>query len=139
MRWPHGRTREHRSRWPPSVAVRQTSMAYSTRRCSHVNQDRCFAMKLLPCARMMSATSKGGRFIFFAAFATASPGPGSEVRRYRSGTGRAEMTFGKMQVEGGVLELGMPEQHLHRRQIAPRFQQMGRVAVPQAGADARLW
>ena len=35
--WPH---REQRSKWPPSVAVRQNSMAYSTRRWSHVNQDR---------------------------------------------------------------------------------------------------
>jgi hypothetical protein len=32
-------------------------MAYSTRKWSHVNQDRCFAMKLLPYCRMMSATS----------------------------------------------------------------------------------
>src|ERR1035438_1980579 len=58
----------HLERWPLhrsdlSVAVRQNSMAYSTRRWSHVNQDRCFTMKLLPYCRMMSATSKGGRFI----------------------------------------------------------------------------
>ena len=56
--WPHWR---QRSRWPPSAAVRQCSMAKSTRRCSQVSQDRFFSMKLLPCARMISATSKGGR------------------------------------------------------------------------------
>ena len=58
--WPH---REQRFKWPPSVAVRQNSMAYSTRRWSHVNQDRFLAMKLLRYCRMMSATSKGGRFM----------------------------------------------------------------------------
>ena len=34
----------------------------STRRCCHVSQERFLSMKLFPCARMISATSKGGRF-----------------------------------------------------------------------------
>ncbi len=50
--------------WPPSAAVRQCSMAWRTRRCWYVSQDRFFSMKLLPCCRMISATSKGGRFMF---------------------------------------------------------------------------
>jgi len=41
------------------------------RRWSHVNQDWCLAMKLLPHCRMISATSNGGRFIVFRACATA--------------------------------------------------------------------
>ena len=36
-----------RSRWPPSAAVRQLLMAWSTPRCSHVGQDLSFSMKLL--------------------------------------------------------------------------------------------
>src|ERR1700720_2071413 len=38
-------------------------MADNTFRCSLFNQDRLWSMKLLPTARMISATSKGGRFI----------------------------------------------------------------------------
>jgi hypothetical protein len=46
-------------------------VALSTRRWSHVNQDRFFAMKRLPYCRMISATSKGGWFIAFAACGSA--------------------------------------------------------------------
>src|SRR5882757_8899760 len=78
---PHWR---QRSRWPPSAAVRQCSMANSTRRCSHVSQERFLSTKLLPCFRMISATSKGGFVIFCAAFATVSPDQRSTVLRYRA-------------------------------------------------------
>src|SRR5229473_5528805 len=76
--WPHW---QQRSRCPPSAAVRQCSIAMSTRRCSQVNQDRFFSIKLLPYARMISATSKGGGFIFCAASATVSHGLGSKAPR----------------------------------------------------------
>ena len=59
--WPQ---REHRSRWPPSAAVRQRPMAGSTFRCSPVSEGRCFSMKLFPTARTMSATSTGGAGIY---------------------------------------------------------------------------
>jgi hypothetical protein len=47
----------------PMAAERCRSTAESTFKCSPVSHGRCFSMKLLPAARMMSATSKGGRFI----------------------------------------------------------------------------
>src|SRR5260370_16301463 len=71
--WPHW---QQRSRCPPSAAVRQCSIAKSTRRRGQVNQDRFFSIKLLPCARMISATSKGGGFISCASSGTASLSPG---------------------------------------------------------------
>ena len=43
--------------------------------------------------------------------------------------GRAEMTFGEMQVNGSGLEVGMPEQRLHGGQIRSSFHQMGSEAV----------
>ena len=39
------------------------------------------------------------------------------------------MTFGKMQIDGRGLEVGMPEQRLHGRQIRSPFHQMCREAV----------
>src|SRR3954454_23339696 len=44
-----------------------------------VNQDRFFSIKLLPCVRMISATSKSGRLIACAASGTVSPGRGSII------------------------------------------------------------
>ena len=45
--------------------MRQRSMADNTFRCSLFNQDRLLSMKLLPAARMISATSMGGLFTAF--------------------------------------------------------------------------
>src|SRR3954454_5274094 len=47
-------------------------MARNTRRSCQVNRDRFFSMKLLPAARTMSATSKGGAFISCAVCGSAS-------------------------------------------------------------------
>ncbi len=65
----------HRSRCPPRAAVRHRSMATSTRMCIHVSQDPFFSMKLRPQARIISATSKGGRFIACVASESALAGP----------------------------------------------------------------
>src|SRR6266550_2451638 len=51
----------HSSRWPPSAAVRHRSMARSTLTCFQQSQWRFRSMKTSPAARMISATSRGGR------------------------------------------------------------------------------
>src|SRR5215467_11691152 len=56
--WPHG---SHRSRWPPSAAVRQRSMACSTRFCPTDRDLACAWRNASPWARTMSATSNVGR------------------------------------------------------------------------------
>lgn len=56
---------------PPSAAVRQRKMAFSTFRCSQVNHFWLLAKKLSPAARTTSATSMGGRGIY------SVPAPGS--------------------------------------------------------------
>ena len=71
MRWPHGRIGSTDPGGHRGLPYGKPAMAYSTRRWSQVNQDRCFLMKLLPYCRMMSATSKGGWFIAFAASGSA--------------------------------------------------------------------
>ncbi len=67
MKWLHGRIGNSDPDCPPSAAVRQCSMA-RIRRWNHVSQERFFSTKLSPAARMMSATSKGGRFHFLISF-----------------------------------------------------------------------
>ena len=56
--WPHW---SHRSRWPPSSAVRQRSMARSTRFCPADRDPACARRNSSPWARTMSATSSVGR------------------------------------------------------------------------------
>src|ERR1019366_8057202 len=56
-----------------SAAVRQGTMASSTLRCTHAKCDLCFSQNLLPAARTMSATSRGGRVIASSASWSASP------------------------------------------------------------------
>ena len=103
--------REQRSRWPPRAAVRQCSMARSTLRCCQVSQDRFFSMKLLPCARMISATSRVGRVISCAACAIASPvGAGDFHRVERRWPAAFRWRAGKVKIDGGVFEVGMAEQ-----------------------------
>ena len=96
-------------------------------------------MKLLPAARMISATSKGGRFISYAAFGSASLGPGWRVRRCRAACRPLQMTFGEMQVDGGGFEVGVAEQQLHGGQVGSAFQQVSGEAMPKQGGGARLW
>src|ERR1700694_4194633 len=56
---------EHASTCPPSAAVRQRRIAFNTFRCSHVSHFRLFSKKLSSAARTTSATSMGGRGIYF--------------------------------------------------------------------------
>src|SRR5436305_3497690 len=58
-------------------------MARSTRTCCQVNRVRFFSMKLLPAARRMSATSKGGAFISCAVCGSASLASVQRTRPYR--------------------------------------------------------
>ena len=52
--------RTHASRWPPSAAVRQRSMAVNTFKWSRFSQERLRSMKARPALRTRSATSRGG-------------------------------------------------------------------------------
>ena len=77
--WPQ---RSQRSQSPPKAAVRQRSMACNIFRCGHRSQDRLFSRKRLPCARMMSATSRVGRLISDATSVTVSLGLGGRTPLY---------------------------------------------------------
>src|SRR5258706_494459 len=57
--------REHASTCPPSAAVRQRRIAFSTFRWSQVNHLWLRSKNLSPAARITSATSIGGRGIYF--------------------------------------------------------------------------
>jgi len=57
--------RVHSSTCPPSAPVRQARMALRTFRCRQENHFRQRSTKDLPAARITSATSKGGRSIYF--------------------------------------------------------------------------
>ena len=80
---------------------------------------------------MMSPTSKGGWFISFAASGRALDlvGVGNANRIQRVGH-RGQVFLRKMQVHGGVFELGMAQQHLDRAQIGPALEQVSRITVP---------
>src|ERR1035441_1458137 len=54
---------EHRSRWPPSAAVRQRVIAVSTFSCCPLIHLRLRSMKPCPAWRTMSAISSGDRLI----------------------------------------------------------------------------
>ena len=58
-------TLEHASTCPPSAAVRQRRIAFNTLRWSQVSHFRLFSKKRSPSARITSATSTGGRDIYF--------------------------------------------------------------------------
>src|ERR1700689_3979245 len=67
------------------------------------------------------------------------------VQRTRGG---AEISRRKMKVDGGLLQIAMPQQNLDGAQVRTRFQEMGGEAVPQsvrmnlpadAGALGRLF
>jgi len=60
--------------WPPSVEVRQQTMAVRIFRCSQVNHFRLRSWKVVPAARIRSATSSGGRAIYLVASDSASSG-----------------------------------------------------------------
>ncbi len=127
--WPH---REQRSRWPPSVAVRQNSMAYSTRRWSHVNQDRFFSMKSIAVLSDDVGHLEGWLVHRFCSFRERLTSSELETanRIQRVGHG-GQMLLRKVQVHGGVFELGMAQQHLDRAQIGAGFEQVSRKTVPQ--------
>ena len=55
----------HSSRCPPKAAVRQRAMAGNTLRCCQVIHLRLRSINARPAARTRSATSRGGRFIYF--------------------------------------------------------------------------
>src|SRR5215469_6367880 len=57
--------RVHSSIWPPSAAVRHRAMASITLTWLQRIHGRFRSMKAAPAARMRSATSSGGRLIYF--------------------------------------------------------------------------
>ena len=70
--------REHSSIWPPSAAVRQRSMAVSTFRWQDVSHLWHRSANLGPAARIISATSSGGRSIYFLARERLGAGDGDK-------------------------------------------------------------
>jgi len=57
--------REHASSWPPKAEVRQARMALKIFRCSQVNHFRLRSKNESGAARRISATSTGGRAIYW--------------------------------------------------------------------------
>ena len=85
-------------------------MASSTLRCCQAKCDLCRSKKLLPDARMMSATSRVGRFIASCASLLCERFQGSRYGECVEWVGhRFQMTPGEMQIDGCVIERGMAE------------------------------
>ena len=84
--------------------------------------------KRSPCARMMSATSKGGRpahRLCSRRERRAASGPRIAIAIASNGLATAcKMPSREMQVQDGLLEFYVAEQQLNRAQVGPAFEQM---------------
>ena len=99
--WPQ---RQQRSRCPPSAAVRQCSIASSTRRCCHVNQDRFFSIKLLPRCSDDVGHLEGWRVHLLCSLRERLTWSSSDnVGLVEGSAGRLQMAFRHVQVDGGGL------------------------------------
>ena len=124
------RSGTHRSRCPPRAAVRQRSMAANTLRCWPVIQRRLASMNLLSrhpdeighLQRRPTHLFVSGRLVFL---------PRGRQRQgvQRTGGG-AEMAVGKVQVDRGLFQIVVTEEHLDGAQVRPRFEQMSGKAMP---------
>src|SRR5438045_429185 len=116
-------------------------MARSTFSCCHVSLDRLLSMKSLPCCRMMSATSRVGRFISYASCVTGERFPGWRRSSYPAGweqpADAGEKGAGNVQVDHRVFEFYMAEQELNGAQVGACFQQVSCVGMSkQVGVNA---
>jgi len=122
--------REHLSRCPPRAAVRQRSMAANTLRCWPVIHRRLASMNFCPATRMRSATSSGGPTHLFVSGRLVFLPRGPQRQGVQGTGGGAEMAVGKVQVNRGLFQIVVTEEHLDGAQVRPRFQQMSGKAVP---------
>ena len=97
--WPH---LVHRSRWPPSAAVRQRAMARSTFRCDQCSQRRLFSMKPAPRSANDVSHLDGWPVHFLARFTLPSPRWCEERPAiWSSGLATAiQVLPGQMQIDG---------------------------------------
>ena len=112
---------------PPSAAVRQRTMALSTFRCSQVNHFRLSIEEVPARARIMSATSSGWPCHLLRRLESRKAANFS----VSSGLAVASIALGKVQVERGLFQVAMAQQHLDGAQIGAVFEQMSGEAVPQ--------
>ena len=116
-----------RSTWPPSAAVRQTSIAVMTRRWARLRCAVLTARQAAPWLRKISATSSFGRDI-----------AGASVRRCRCQVQVFERALdlpdqvdSSAGIAHGSLDVPMSEQVLDDANVDTLFEQMGRKTVSQ--------
>jgi hypothetical protein len=92
--------------------VRQRRIAFTTLRWSQVSHFRLSSKKLSPAARMMSATSTGGRGILRRAGAR-----GEHRQGIQGAGGSAQMPLRHMDINGGLLQIAVAEENLDGAQV----------------------
>src|SRR3954454_22083586 len=125
----------HRSTWPPSSAVRQSSMARMTRRWARLRCPTLAARQAGPKRRKMSATSSRGRVM-----------PRTGSGRWRSSEveqlERALHLPDRVQGNPGVArrrgDLPVAQQVLDHLDVDTLLEQVGRETVPQGVHGDRL-
>src|ERR1051326_5595812 len=114
----------HRSTWPPSAAVRQTSMAAMTRRWSGESRPPCAARNASPWRRKMSATSSAGRIA-----PTLRGRSHLERKPIEWARRRGDQAGGNLGVACRRLQLAVTEQDLNDAEVGAALQKVGGEAV----------
>src|SRR5271167_3048479 len=106
-------------------------MASSTFRCCQVTHLRLRSRNAPPALRTRSAISKRGRLILRRSLRWVLLLPRRQGERVQGASGGAEMTFGKMQVQGGFFQIVMAQQQLNGAQVGTSFEQVGCETMAQ--------
>ena len=104
-------------------------MALNTFRCRQLNHFRLPSKKESPAARMISATSRGGRGIYLALDGSEWE---SNLGSASSGLAVACRWMGDMQIHASLLEVVMAQQELNCAQVGAGLQQVGGEAVSKS-------
>jgi hypothetical protein len=116
---------EHASTCPPSAAVRQRRMAFSTLRCTF---SAVFEKALSGCADDVGHLDGRPRHLLRTVAGIVFPGEGQRVERAR---GSVQAFLRKVEIDGGLFQIAMPQQDLDGPQIRSVFQQVSGEAVTQ--------
>ena len=116
-----------RSTWPPSAAVRQTSIAVITRRWLRLGRALLAARQAAPWRRKTSATSTFG-WDTAGASIRRCPRHVQELERALNLPDQADRN---PHIARGRLDVPMPEQVLDHANVDTLFEEMGRKAMPQ--------
>ena len=116
-----------RSTWPPSAAVRQTSIAVMTRRWARLRRAVLSARQAAPWRRKTSATSNFGWDIAGASIRRCP----RHVQEFERALNLPDQVDRHPRIAHGRLDVPMPKQVLDHANVDALFEQMGRKAMPQ--------